>query len=376
MKYITYIFLFIVLIGLGAKKPKPIKFIDVYKQYMQMDTLFLKVTTKKTDVFDQEPSFSSYYVKQYREANTKKFDMQHIGMLYYYSNYTVTEKQGPNDSFSKVYMHWNDSTENWPNNTGKWDKCTRVVGSTNLYGFINPFSSCFYSPSLLLKKLQSSGESYTISNKNQTFVYWINKKTLLIDSILFSSRQLEGDTIFSTYIFDYYYSVSKSTGRVDYKSTDNEVMPFEFNSLRDRLKAVPRTKPEAIDTVSIIKETRSESKLLLYDFWFIGCRPCLLGMPFVQSLRDSFSNSQLEIIAYNPYDKPNAIENFKNFKKYTFQMEKDSASRKIRAFNVGVFPTKILFDSEGNELLRQAGHTKENEKELLQSIKAYLQESK
>jgi thiol-disulfide isomerase/thioredoxin len=373
MKYITYIFLFIVLIGLGAKSPKPIRYLDVYKQYMEMDTLFLKVISKTTDMFNQEPKWSSYYVKQYREENAKKFDMQHIGMLYYYKNYTVTEKTGPKDSFSKVYMHWNDSTDNWPNYLGKWDKCSRVVGSTNLYGYQNPFSSCFYYPYVLVQKLKGSGENYSLTNKSKSHVYWINKKTLLIDSVQFYTRQLEGDTIYTTYIYDYYYSVSKSKGRVDYKKVEAEILPFEFNSLRDSMRAIPRTKRVEIDTLSIKKETRSESTLLLYDFWFIGCRPCLLGMPFVQTLRDSFTNSQLEIVAYNPYDEPIAIQNFKKFKNYTFQMEKDSAYRKTQAYKIGAFPTKILFDSEGNELLRQIGNTKEGDEELNKFIKAYLQ---
>jgi thiol-disulfide isomerase/thioredoxin len=101
---------------------------------------------------------------------------------------------------------------------------------------------------------------------------------------------------------------------------------------------------------TIVNNQSIKGKIILLDFWFIGCRPCYVKFPQVQHLHDKFAiNDLVEIYAVNrPMPRDNQGEAFENLtqKDYSFPVLMGNQEI-LEALDVYVYPTVILLDQNG-----------------------------
>lgn len=96
-------------------------------------------------------------------------------------------------------------------------------------------------------------------------------------------------------------------------------------------------------------------KVVILDFWFIGCRPCWAKFPKLQQIYDKYqSNEQLLIFAVNrpmKNDKPNQLFTSVEDKNYTFPVVRGS-QKLMDDFGINYYPTVVIIDPEGNLIFR------------------------
>ena len=106
----------------------------------------------------------------------------------------------------------------------------------------------------------------------------------------------------------------------------------------------------------IIKGIDLNTKIVLLDFWFIGCKPCYVGFPELQRIYNKFKDSTaIKIFAVNlpqTADRPNDAFEFLKQKGYRFPNLVLESKEKSAEFGVKACPTTILLDKNRRIVFR------------------------
>jgi thiol-disulfide isomerase/thioredoxin len=105
--------------------------------------------------------------------------------------------------------------------------------------------------------------------------------------------------------------------------------------------------------------------LILIDFWYLGCPPCLRAMPELAKISKKYKKQGLTILGLDSFDGPNKREEIKMFAKklgveYTLLNVDTTLSEKYKAKS---YPTIYLIKT-GVIIYSQIGYTEEKMKEL------------
>jgi thiol-disulfide isomerase/thioredoxin len=123
----------------------------------------------------------------------------------------------------------------------------------------------------------------------------------------------------------------------------------------------------------------ASGRLILLDFWYSTCPPCLRALPEVNQLASVYSASGLEVIGVaceqsgTVEEQANAVSRIaqKNRLKYGVYLDANESARQL--FKVKSYPTMILLDRKGNILWKGVGSNTENFNQLEEAIKRGLQ---
>jgi peroxiredoxin len=148
---------------------------------------------------------------------------------------------------------------------------------------------------------------------------------------------------------------------------------------------VPYTRPELLpnDTIapawtlpSLTGDTVRLSDLLgnlvIVDFFYKSCYPCMLALPGLQELHEKYYDRGLRVIGVNPYDKKEddlAAFLYKRGVTYPILLEAKEAANQYR---VSGYPTLYVVDRNGNIVYSQVGYGKEAEEKLEEFIVSNL----
>lgn len=331
---------------------------SIRNQYLNMSQLTMYAHKKVKDENKLNIELFNCYLQMQRLSN-KSFDL-----VYYDPASTCILLNKSTQNKIKYFNRFVDSFEYFDINKQEIIDCYQLTG-VNISGFENPFSDCFYHTEKKANNaiLTDASTHYYYEMKSSYVGFakqiWINKNTLLVDSIYYTAGTLKKKI---------YYQYSNIV-RIK-KNSSIQTFNRSFDSLVTILKSLPVTR-NFEDTLKINNTLKQYNKLTLLDFWFIGCKPCLAGFPKLQSIRDSFQNSLLNIIAINPVDRIDNIEHFQSKYRYTFQLEKDSIGY-ATFYKINSFPTLILIDSSGNIIKRIEGGKKEEIEALIAEIKTRI----
>lgn len=136
----------------------------------------------------------------------------------------------------------------------------------------------------------------------------------------------------------------------------------DFVAAKEALKKTDGTKPlEMVFTAMDGREidlNKMRGKVVLIDFWGIGCPPCIKEMPHVKALYDKYRNQGFEVIG---------IEGSGNEKKVREILEKtgadwpqyleggfDAPISYLNLYNITSFPTVWLLNKEGQVVDKNA----------------------
>ena len=93
-----------------------------------------------------------------------------------------------------------------------------------------------------------------------------------------------------------------------------------------------------------INEKDLEGKVVMLNFWFTKCPPCIAEMPLLNELKDNYKGQKIEFLSMAPEKQPQLIEFLKS---YEFQFRHiPDADDFLKKFGVG-FPKNILIDKKG-----------------------------
>ena len=93
------------------------------------------------------------------------------------------------------------------------------------------------------------------------------------------------------------------------------------------------------------KSKNLKGKVIVVNFWFIKCNPCIKEMPELNNLKHEFAGKNVEFLAF-ALDEEYKIANF--LKKHPFDYDIIEESRYIaQKFGVKSYPTNIIIDQDG-----------------------------
>ena len=122
------------------------------------------------------------------------------------------------------------------------------------------------------------------------------------------------------------------------------------------------------------KKLLKDNKLVLIDFWEVGCKPCNELMPHLQDYADEFKKKGLSVVIISR-DKAltqSQVGPFFTSNKYTFPVLLDGDQAVSRSFGVKASPATFIITPEGKMLLQHFGYKSGQEKEIRQVIVDYL----
>lgn len=202
--------------------------------------------------------------------------------------------------------------------------------------------------------------------KNGYELIWVDKTTFFPMKRIEVLKHKKLEQIFTTKIMNFTSNITFSSDvfntsfsernfdvKYIYKSDLNENLTlsnFELDLSPNQVDTLLNKKLTS-PTNTTFKLKNSKSNLILVDFWFVSCIPCLNSMPSLQELHNKYSDEGLEVIGINCHDK-DEIENVTikinelgiNYKNYF------SSKALCDFLNIKAFPSIILINSEGEIL--------------------------
>lgn len=117
-----------------------------------------------------------------------------------------------------------------------------------------------------------------------------------------------------------------------------------------------------------------DSKILLIDFFYRGCFPCLKSIPAIDSLLLTYSDEKIEAIGINSIDKPGS-EFTKFIEKYDIEypIYFDSTKFIVDYFDVKSYPTIYIVDLRNSTVIfNSVGYSESLYMEMKKSVDDYI----
>jgi thiol-disulfide isomerase/thioredoxin len=107
-----------------------------------------------------------------------------------------------------------------------------------------------------------------------------------------------------------------------------------------------------------ISLTDFKGRVVLIDFFYRSCYPCMQALPALQALHDKYHDKGLTVIGIDPYDKKD--DNLSSFLAkrgvtYTVLLGGKDVAKDYR---VSGYPTMYLIDKNGKVIFNQVGYGK------------------
>lgn len=117
-----------------------------------------------------------------------------------------------------------------------------------------------------------------------------------------------------------------------------------------------------------VKITDLKGKVIVLDFWYRGCFPCLKATPDLMKLQEEFKND-LVIIGINDRDNKEDVTDYYSYKKNTFYVSTYKTSNHIsNSLKITAFPTFIIIDQKGDLVKTEVGFDKSSIRKTIKNL--------
>ncbi len=222
------------------------------------------------------------------------------------------------------------------------------------------------------------------ANEEITFV----KRVVFIDQESGFPMRIEGYAKFQD-IQDEYWELDLKNIRAERKEnavfTDFYTYPegyaeevytapnFSFELLREGSAWIPFEGKDLAGN-PVVPDSAGSSGLVLIDFWYLACAPCMRAMPEVAALSKKYKDQGLLVLGLNPFDDPAVrSEEIKKFSaRFGVEYPLVFIGKKVaESYLAKTYPTFYLFD-KGKMVFAGAGYSPEKMAELDKKIKGRL----
>ncbi|WP_297333220.1 TlpA disulfide reductase family protein [Flavobacterium sp.] len=150
------------------------------------------------------------------------------------------------------------------------------------------------------------------------------------------------------------------------------VIPFAvYAQTKNAPKSLPDIEVKLQDGDSLnLKDLKG--KVVLLDFWYRGCYPCLKAVPHLIELQEEFKDD-LVIIGMNDFDIQEDTADYFTYKKANYRSTFKTKVLLYKLFNVEGFPTTLLYDKEGNLIKADTGFSEGMMRSLRRAVKKTVQ---
>lgn len=233
--------------------------------------------------------------------------------------------------------------------------------------------------------------SPTLEVINTEKIYYINKKDFLpiktTESFIIYDKSIK-DTVtqvISISITKYDFKNNLPKDIFNTTSIPKYIKLKDFSEkqykkeMKEREKTIPigNLAPDwTINTINGEKITLNKLKrnLVLVDFFYKTCPPCMLAIPIIDSLNIKYKDKGLVVIGIDPITKI-PIEEYKEFiskKGLSYKISLIERNTIEKEYNIVAFPTIYLIGKDGKILFSHIGYGEDFGKELEKIIEKNL----
>jgi thiol-disulfide isomerase/thioredoxin len=178
--------------------------------------------------------------------------------------------------------------------------------------------------------------------------------------LLLSSRTIENmENPHGGYQSDVIYMLKRMTynGAVDEAlfqlpaSATKEVKELpRWNADRIKKQLAGKAAPDLVLTDiqgKAIKLSDLKGKTVLLDFWATWCGPCRADGPSLDKLYQKYGGSNLAVIGVSVDEERPVVQKFLSQHPHKYPIVLTTENEMPRAYQIGVFPTYVVIDTEG-----------------------------
>ena len=203
------------------------------------------------------------------------------------------------------------------------------------------------------RRIQNLGEGFDIVKTDYNVVYRITIDRLRQMPVeILQSNDLNDDfikTSFTSIDLGPEHPAERSWYYSSYLDAYRPVKQMEIPPLITVGTMAPDWTLPAYDRHKSYSLSQLRGKVILLEFWFKNCGPCIENVPHVKAINKKFAHAAFELLAINTWDSPKDIDWFceKHGVDYTVLMEGENLAKK---YGVSLFPTIIIIDKAGKVL--------------------------
>ena len=119
-----------------------------------------------------------------------------------------------------------------------------------------------------------------------------------------------------------------------------------------------------------IKLSELKGKVVVLNFWFTKCGPCVQEMPSLNNLVTEFKNKDVVFLAIT-FNKKDVVKQFLKKKTFNYTIAAN-ANDVVSMYGVQSFPTSIVINKKGEIVLKELGYRTNIKTVLSKSIKSLL----
>lgn len=151
--------------------------------------------------------------------------------------------------------------------------------------------------------------------------------------------------------------------------------------LKEKLTALKDTASETVQTPAMVDNSLSPELLedaierrsysgrpLLLNFWASWCEPCRAEIPSLNESYRHHQNLPLEMVAINVGESRQAVKSFLKDYPIQFPVALDSDGISFDRWQLKGLPATLVFDTQGNEVLRVIGERDWSSPEMVQKV--------
>lgn len=223
---------------------------------------------------------------------------------------------------------------------------------------------------VLLLIVARAGAQETIEQTGPRFT----KKSVVRDS---SGKQYKTKELMKLMRTDYYKLTPAAPGtNADFivrRMTESEVSSSRPNSSGNAVirvgKPFPAFSVRDLDGASFSSDSL-KGKVLVINFWFIGCGPCRKEIPELNQLTEKYAAHEIVFIAI-ALDKPQQLANFILKQPFNYRIVAEGG-RESKRYGINGFPTNIVIDKDGIVRYYHTGYGRGTIAPVEKTIRKYL----
>jgi len=113
-----------------------------------------------------------------------------------------------------------------------------------------------------------------------------------------------------------------------------------------------------------LKLSELRGKVVVLNFWFIKCKPCVEEIPHLNNLKKLYSSNDVVFLAIT-FDNKELVKQFLNNHPFNYSIAANSNDA-ISIYGVNSFPTNMVINQSGEIVLKEIGY-RTNIKDVLQA---------
>jgi len=223
----------------------------------------------------------------------------------------------------------------------------KAVRITVLDSFVNELKSLPSDPSMAqVKEVYEISLQDTMLFKKQEIIKFLALPQYLENNL--SPIQALPDSVTFEKIFNIPFLMSNEYSLKKISKTGIQQEPPPLIKVGDTIPNFALVDLEGQETALYV----NTDGLILLDFWYMSCAPCIMAMPVIERLHQKYKDKGLSVLGINGFDKnPATIKSFMKERAVAYQTLLDTNRKLAEQLQIRGYPTILLIEAKSHKVL-------------------------